>query len=209
MAKRENPPFPRGSTYYNGGTIDSNNLGGTHLEGTIWEFEDINLDASTSGVRSARTNRPVKCMIVRNVAATALLPKRLVTMQTTDGGTYTGRIDGYATTTAKHPCFPLDEWLPSAGVAVNDLCYVVVEGPSVVLTDLAGGANNVFSVGDLVVALTAATSGATTAGRVRPIDLTGATALLGDQIIGRIGRALTAKTTANTNADMLVDVTKL
>lgn len=209
MAKRENPPFPRGSTFYNGGTIDSANLGGENLEGTIWEFEDIDLSATSSGVRSARTNRPVKCMIVRNQSAGALLPKRLVTLKTTDGGTYTGEVDGYATTTAQGPAFPVDEWLPAAGVPQYDLFYVVIEGPATVLTDLAGAANNVHSVGGWVVALTAATSGATTAGRVAPQDLTGATALLGNQIQHRIGRALTAKTTANTNADMLIDVTKL
>jgi hypothetical protein len=85
---------------------------------------------------------------------------------------------------------------------------VVMEGPAVILTDLAGADNNVLNVGTVVVALTGATSGATTAGRVAPQDLTGATALLADQIQNRIGYALTAKTTANTNADVLVDVTK-
>lgn len=204
MAKRENPPFPRGSTWYDGNTIDSNDLGGVNLEGTLWEFEDV--DLSATGAKSLRTNRPVICMIVRNVAAAALLPKRLVTMKTTSGLTYTGQVDGYADTTAEAPAFPVDEWLPSAGVPVNDLFYVVVEGPAMVLTDIASGANNVHSIGAYVVALTAATSGATTAGRVAPQDLTGATAVLGGQILGALGRALSARTTANTNSDLLIDV---
>jgi hypothetical protein len=195
MAKRENPPFPRGSTWYNGGTIDSNSLGGENLEGTIWEFEDLDLSATGA-------------MIVRNKAADVLLPKRLVTMKATSGATYIAQVDGYADTTAESPTFPVDEWLPAAGVPVNDLFYVVIEGPATVMTPLEADANNVFSVGTTLVSLTAATSGATTSGRVRPIDLTGATALLGAQIIGRIGRALSAKTTANTNADMLIDVTR-
>lgn len=206
MAKQENPPFPRGETFYNGGTIDSNNLGGANLEGLIWTFEDQ--DLSVNGAKTNRTNKPVKCMCVRNVGAAALLPKRLATMQVTDAGTYTGRIDGYARTTAVGPAFPIDEWLPSTGVPVNDLCWIVIEGPAVVLTDIASGAGSVFNIGDWVVALTGATSGATTAGRVAPQDLTGATALLGAQIQHRIGRALSAKTTANTAADMLIDVTK-
>jgi hypothetical protein len=208
MAKREAPPFPRGQTYYNGTTIDSNNLGGANLEGTLWEFEDIDLNEATPGVRSARTNRPVTCMIVRNAAAAALLPKRLVTMKATTGATFVAQVDGYADTTAESPAWPVDEWLPAAGVPVGDLFYIVVDGPAMVLTALEADANNVFSVGTRVVALTGATSGATTSGRVRPQDLTGATALLGEQIQGRIGRALTAKTTANTGVDLLIDVTR-
>jgi hypothetical protein len=206
MAKRENPPFPRGSTWYNGGTIDSNNLGGENLEGTIWEFED--LDLSATGAKSLRSNKPVKCMIVRNKAGAALLPKRLVTMKATSGATFLAQVDGYADTTAESPTFPVDEWLAAAGVPDNDLFYVVIEGPATVMTPLTADANNVFEVGTLLVSLTAVTSGSTTSGRVRPIDLTGATALLGAQIIGRIGRALSAKTTANTNADLLADITR-
>jgi hypothetical protein len=199
MAKRENPPFPRGSTWYNGGTIDSNNLGGENLEGTIWEFED--LDLSATGAKSLRSNKPVKCMIVRNKAGAALL-------KATSGATFLAQVDGYADTTAESPTFPVDEWLAAAGVPDNDLFYVVIEGPATVMTPLTADANNVFEVGTLLVSLTAVTSGSTTSGRVRPIDLTGATALLGAQIIGRIGRALSAKTTANTNADLLADITR-
>lgn len=209
MAKRENPPFPRGSTFYDGATIDTNNLGGLQWEGTIWEFEDLNLTGTTTGAKGARTNRPVKCMVVRNVGAAALLPKRLVTFQTagTDGRFIAGRVDGYATTTAAEG-YPVDEYLPSAGVPVNDLFYVVIDGPATVLTDIASGANNVINVGTVLVALTAATSGATTAGRVAPQDLTGATSPLALQVQNRLGRAMSARTTANTNSDVLVDVRK-
>lgn len=209
MAKKENPPFPRGSTFYDGATIDSNNLGGVQYEGTIWEFEDVNLTGTTTGAKATRTNRPVKCMIVRNVGAAAILPKRLVTFQTggSDGRSIAGKVDGYATTTAAEG-YPVDEWLPAAGCPVNDLCYIVIDGPATVLSDLAGAANNVVNVGSVLVALTAVTSGATTAGRVAPQDLTGATALLANQVQNRLGRAMSARTTANTNADILIDVRK-
>ena len=206
MAKRENPPFERGATFYNGGTIDTNNLGGENLEGTEWEFEDLDFSAGV-GVKNYRTNTLVKCLCVRNKAAISLLPKRLVKCRKT-GANLFGHVDGYATVTADAPVFPVDEWLPAAGVVVNDLFYIVVAGAATVLTDLAGGSNNVFSVGDVLVALTAATSGATTAGRVAPQSLTGATAVLGEQIQGRIGRALSAKSTANTNGDLLAMITK-
>lgn len=209
MARTENPPFSRGETFYNGGTIDSNNLGGVQHEGKIWEFEDIDLTPGSVGSKKTRSGREVKCMCVRNVSGINLLPKRCVNLQTggTDGKFYLGRVDGYSTTTAQR-AYPIDEFLPSAGVPNNDLFWVVVEGPAKVLTDLAGGANNVVNVGGVVCALTAVTSQSTTAGRVQPQDLSGATTALGNQVQNKIGVSLSAVTTGNTNADLLVEVGK-
>ena len=42
MSRDENPPWSRGETFYNGETIDTNDLGGTNLEGKEWVFEDFN-----------------------------------------------------------------------------------------------------------------------------------------------------------------------
>lgn len=218
MARDDAPPFGRGETFYNGGTIDTSNLGGGQHIGKIWVFEDI--DYSTVGVKKLRSSRPVRCMVCRNVSGIALLPKRLANLtiagtgptsgigpQSGDNRGFLGNVDGYTTTTAAKG-FPIDEWLPAAGVPNNDLFWVVIDGPATVLTDLAGGANNPISVGSTVVALTAATSQATTAGRVYAQDLTGATAPLANMIQNALGVAMSAKTTANTNADLLVDVRK-
>lgn len=209
MARDENLPFARGQTYYGGTTIDSNNLAGVHLEGKEYVTEDFDLTLATvaNGPKAVRTNRYVRLRIVRNKAAAALLPSRLVTYQ--ESGDFGTRVDGYATVTADEVAGVVDEWLPAAGVAVNDLFYIVVEGPTTVLTDLAGGANNLLPIDTTLVALTAATSGATTAGRVAPQDLTGATAVLGAQLQNRLGVACTAKTTANTNALILCQIAKL
>lgn len=200
MARNENPPFARGETFYNGGTIDSADLGGVNLEGKEWVFEDVN---PTTGV--ARTGEYVRCRVVRNAAAIALLPKRLVAFENS-GAEYGCRVDGYTTTTAAEG-YPLDEYLPTAGLPIGDLGYIVVDGPAVVLTSIADMAADVTS-GLKMVAITAATSGATTAGRMTPQVLTGATALLADQIQHRIGRALTAGVTTATNTDILVLVGK-
>lgn len=204
MSEIRTAPFDRGQTFYNGGTIDTNNYGGTNLEGHEQWFEDIVPGGGDGTAITQRTNFKVKCRIVRNVSGIALLPGRLASFQAT-AGNYGNRVDGYATTTAARG-YPIDEYLPAAGVPNGDLFWLVMEGPALVKTDLAGGANNVFSVGTAVVALTAVTSQSTTAGRVAPQDLTGATATLAAQIQNFIGYALTAKTTSNTNADMLVAV---
>lgn len=208
MARNENPPFGRGETFYNGATIVSADLGGLNLEGMIWVFEDLQYNSvGQVGAKPARTNREVHCMCVRNVGTVNILPKQCVNLQTagTDGRFYEGRVDGKSFVTAQRT-YPADEWLPAAGVPPNDLFWIVIEGPATVQTPLDGGADNVFNVGTVVVALTGATSGATTAGRVAPQDLTGATSLLGNQIQNAVGWALSAATTANTNADLLVEV---
>jgi hypothetical protein len=207
MARDDPPPFGRGETFYNGATIDPANLGGSQWEGKTWVFEDVDYTPGTAGAKPSRSGRYVKCMAVRNVSGIALLAKRLVTLQTagTDGRFFLGRVDGYATLTAAQ-AYPVDEFLPAAGVPNNDMFWIVVDGPAKVLTDLAGAATNVFAVGGAIVALTAATSQATTAGRVAPQDLTGATSILGNQIQNKIGYALSARTTGNTNADLLIDV---
>lgn len=200
MARNENPPFPRGGTFYDGGTIDASDLGGTNLEGKEWVFEDVH-----PGTGVARSSRPVRCRVVRNTAAIALLPKRIARFEL-GANEYGSRIDGYATTTAAEGV-PIDEYLPSAGVPINDLCYVVIEGPAVVLSGLSDFAADV-AVGDWLVAITGATSGATTSGRVALQVLTGATAALANQVQNRIGRALSAATTQNTNTDVLLHIGK-
>ena len=206
MAKTENPPFERGKTFYDGGTIDSNNLGGGQLIGRLFDFEDIDLSSTSQGAKAMRTNHPVRCMAVRNTSAGVLYAKRLVKLKKTAGRYLVEEVDGYGTVAADGPVFPVDEYVPTAGVPVNDIFYIVVEGPALTLTGLVGDATNVISVGDHLVCLTAATSGATTSGRIGPQDLSGSTTPLGNNIQNRVGLAMSAKTTANTNADLLVYV---
>lgn len=206
MARNENPPFGRGETFYGispSPAIDTNNLGGQEFEGKTWLFEDLDFSKTN---KPARTNRYVLCMCVRNDSGAALLPQRLVTFEKT-AGKFPGKVDGYATVDADH-AYPVDEFLPSTGVPANDLFWIVIEGPAMCLTPLDGGADNVFSVGTVVTSLTAASSGATSAGRVKPQVTTGATTAFALEVMNYIGRALSAATTANTGANLLVDVGK-
>ncbi len=204
MARDDAPPFERGSTAANGVTIDSNDLILPNLEGKEWVFEDLDYTATTVGARPARTNQKVRCRAVRNSSGAALLPKRLVTFKAGDWG----KVDGYAEVNPEGPCFPVDEWLPAAGVPSNDLFWIVVEGPATVLTGLAADATNVINQNDQLVNLTAVTSGATTAGRAGPAILTGLAVTLAPNMLNIFGRALSARTTGNTNSDVLVEITK-
>ena len=198
MDKWEAPPFQLGMTWYGGRTIDSSNLEGVDYEGKEYWFEDASTSAPTH-----RTRRYRKYRIVRNVGAAAILPSRIAIFQTT-AGKYGHRVDGYTTTTAARGQ-PIDEYLPSAGCPVNDLCFVLMKGPGLVYSGLANDAAD-YAAGDVLTAITAASSGATTAGRIKAQDLTGATALLGAEVQNAIGRAMSTKLTNSTNQTILVDV---
>ena len=210
MARLENPPMARGQTAYDGDTIDTGDLRFADLLGKEWVFEDID----PSNPTQRRTSRYVRCRLVRNVGAIALLPKRLVRFQTTAGDSYGAEIDGYTTTTGERG-YPLDEWLPAAGLAVNDVSWIVVEGPSIVITALANGEGNNIAVGDPIHALTAATSGATTAGRASMQFILGAATSGNTDYITQfnefrnyVGRALSARTTNETDLDVLLEIGK-
>jgi len=193
MSRNENPPFDRGQTFFGGGTVDATS--GANLEGLEWVFNDFNYSTKVN-----RTNSYVRCRVVRNTSGIALLPKRLVSFEAS-GTDYGKQVDGYTTTVAARG-YLVDEWLPTTGVPNNDLFWIVIEGPATGLCDIA--AVDTISVGDKLVALTAVTSQATTAGRLDLFDATGATLPLANQCINYIGYALSAKTSANTNSDLLM-----
>jgi hypothetical protein len=176
------------------------------LEGTVAEFPDE--DPTVTGIRKRRSGRIVTRILVRNVSGFTLLPKRAVVWK--DG--FRGRrVAGYQNTTAGEVAGIVDEHLPSSGVPNNDLFWLTVIGPTLAKNSLAGNAENVIAAGDYLLALTAASSGASTAGRV--IAWNGLATLtettdgnLTKKIVNMFGRAMSASTTANTDADILVDL---
>lgn len=196
MARNENPPFGRGETYFSGvGATTTDPSAG--IVGKEWVFEDVN-----PGTRAVRSNKSVKCRAVRNVSGISILPRRIAAFKNA-ADTNGIEVDGYTTTVAARG-YLIDEYLPAAGCVNNDICWIVVEGPAEGLTDIASV--DTINIGDKLVALTAVTSQATTAGRVDLLDLTGATSPLANQVLHYIGHALSAKTSANTAATILIDV---
>lgn len=161
-------------------------------------FEDLDWSLKTP---THRTQHDVRCRLVKNSAGIALEPGRLVTFK---AGTNRTEVDGYATTTAADgkAVVVVDEFLPASGVPANGYFWVVTHGPAECLMPLSQVAD--ISEDSILVALTAATSGSTTAGRVGVQSLAGATAPLGNQINGAFGRALSAKSSSATNERILV-----
>lgn len=205
MARDDAPPFGRGEYSTQAGAFD-------HLIGKEWVFEDIDYSVSATnvGAKTFRTGFQVTCRLVRNDSLAALLPKRVASFSQT-AGEYAAVVDGYVTTTAQRG-FPVDEFLPAAGAPSLSYFYIVVKGPAMVLTPLAGTEfNGDAGIGAVMVALTAATSGATTSGRLAVQNITGSSqatdySFLVNQVENYVGRALSARTTGNTNADLLIDV---
>jgi hypothetical protein len=177
MSLYVDPPFSLGQTLGVSSTAD-----GKGWVGTVKVFPDVN---PTTGV--IRSNRVKKCVAVRNTSAGALLPKRVVRFAVGTAGTAVfAAVDGYAAVGNNEFVGVVDEFLPSAGVAVNDVFWVTVDGPTEVSVALSGTA---VAVGDRLSAITAATTGATTAGRVTPSALAAATTGAGNDSRGVIGYA--------------------
>ena len=214
MSRKADPPFIRGKTFDGTATPSSSApYDGAFIIGREFDFEDYDF-AVTNQVKPVRSNRQVTVRVVRNactinsggeITTGYLQPKRVVTYT---AGSYNTTVDGYGCTTAQGPAVLVDEFLPSAGVQPNDLFYVVVRGPAMALLTPGQAVN--ISYNDNLVALTAATSGATTAGRVAGAVYTNLTSSqLADPLRNSIGRALTAATSGNTAGNILVDVTEL
>jgi hypothetical protein len=186
MARNEAPPIARGQTYTwytdENGTVDA--TGGAHLEGKEWLFEDKDWANVQNGIAPDRTGMYVRCRLVRNKSGGALLPKRFAKYKTdgTTGAILPGQVSGYGDTVGQIGGV-VDEFLPAAGAADNELFWLVIEGPSYMTTAASGDTN--ISLGSMVIP--------STTGFVIDQDTTvAAGAATFNQIQGAIGRAMLA-----------------
>lgn len=217
MARDDSPPFEVGHTYKDGVGIDTTDQSdGENLCGKEWVFEDINFSQGYQqggAAKPERSGKKVVRRVVRNASGTTLYASRLV--QFANGtnavtGTIAGDrfgcwVNGNQNVSAG-PCYPVDEFLSAAGVAPNDLFYIVTEGPATVLTDTVALNANI-NIGDFVAAGTFASStSATSGGRLQSQSLGGSTSVLANNILYGVGFALSALTTAQTNTGLLIHV---
>jgi hypothetical protein len=194
MGLLSDPPFGLGQTL----GVSSASDGGSWV-GAVKEFTDV--DPETGVIRS---NRRKVCIAVRNSSAAALLPKRVVSFSTTAGKLFS-EVTGYSAVTNAEAVGVVDEHLPAGGVAVNDVFWVTVNGPTEVAAALSG---TDIAAGDKLAAITAATSGATTSGRVTPSPVSASTAGANNNGIGVIGYAVSAGATTG-SAVLALITTKL
>jgi hypothetical protein len=207
MSHFDQGEFGRGRTFC--GPVNtvatSGTLPGVDLLGVEKWFTDTIPGSAPTG----RSKRKVLCRLVRNSSGITLLPKRGVSFKAGTNGT---EVDGYTRTTGQGDYAVTDEYLPAAGVRNGDVFWVVMKGPAIVTTTMVADATCVIPAAELVIASTAAAStAATTAGRFEVYAIASPTtagiALQNHKnTANALGRAMSAKTTANTNADILIDV---
>ena len=141
MSLYVDPPFALGQTLGVSSASD-----GTGWVGAVKVFPDV--DPKTGKVRS---NRLKTCIAVRNSSGGALLPKRAVAFA---AGSYSA-VSGYTRLTNDVVAGIVDEFLPTSGVAANDVFWVTVDGPTELFV------SQTVAVGDIVAAVTAHTTNAT------------------------------------------------
>jgi hypothetical protein len=207
MADNVTGLFKRGQTYNGPNKTLSSSYGqSVGIEGNIRQFTDYTKPTS-AGVVTKRSDRLQTAMVVRNTSGVNLLPKRLVKWATGYRGR---RVDGYCNVDNEEVAGVVDELLPSTGVRNYDLFWLQVGGPAMCTTAMEADAHNVISEGSALLAQTAAAStAATTSGRVQPLVASTHATQAVAQMLGIFGKAMSAKTTANTNVDILVDLTLL
>lgn len=224
----ELPPFLPGQymeARQTGATTDAHLVGQEH-EGKEFWFLDYNW-ASTSGIKPLRSNIPRKLRIMRNVSGNSLKGKRLCMNGIDSAAVLGSSIYGASSTyTAIQPTtgplamsrtgglvrleqyngYPIDEFLPTAGVPHGALFYVVVSGPATVLTD---GADIMAGqwVGNVATATTAASTD-NTGGKLSTAYALTTTALSLGLHLNVLGRSLSTAISA-ADADVLVNVQKV
>lgn len=163
------------------------------------------------GNKGRLSYKPLIGVLLRNTSGGVLLGKRLGQLSRTAGYGMSQGVDGYSTTLANFGVVLIDPYLPSGGVASNDIFWGFIAGQLPVLVPLAGSdMNGDIALNAQLVAATGTTTGATTSGRVSNVTVNATTGIT-DAVkmsLGYIGRALSARTTQETTAgnDILVDL---
>lgn len=198
-------PFQRGDTLK--GTDADGNLINSDKVGLMYWMSDVKLSGNQRGQKALRSNTPVLGMVCRNVSGIALLGKRLGQRErdATNIFDFSGHVDGYANTLRGTGLIAIDEHLPSAGVADDDLFWGILYGHAILLTPNAGAEfpEDIAAHARLICATGAGTT-TSLAGRIGSVTLSTATQALETALIGW---ALTARTSNNTGSEVMVKMT--
>jgi hypothetical protein len=205
----EDPPMFLGETLK--GTDADGNLINAERLGQIFTLPYGRV--ASPQVRAAKgrfTGHPITAVLLRNTSGGVLLGKRLGQLSRTAGFKPLQEVDGYSTTLANQGVVIIDSQLGSAGVASNDIFWGIIRGPATILTPIAGADfNGDIAVGGRLVSSTGTTTGATTSGRPSNVTMNATTGLTDayKMAANAIGVAMSARTTGETNADLLLNAT--
>lgn len=192
----------RGKTYLSGAnrTPDSTATTSKAIEGIVKTFKDVDY-SGTAASKLPRTGGEVICRLVRNASGISLQPGRAVVWKSTKQGQ---QVDGYCSTDYQGVAGIVDEFLPSAGVANNDLFWLVVRGPCLCKK---GADTNTLNKDDYVLALTAnGSTNTTAAGRIQSFAGTSNATNAVSEALNRIGIAMSTSNTSGANILVFVDL---
>jgi hypothetical protein len=201
----EYPPMELGEVL-SGKDADGNLINEDRL-GQVFEFPAQRLTGGPRAAKGRTTGKAIRAVLLRNTSGIALTAKRVGTLAyATAGEAGIETVDGYCDLTAERRCVIIDSFLTST-VADDDIFWGILNGRCTVTTTLAAGELSNIAAGAPLLAATAVTSQAVTAGRVQNVTLPGQT---GDTAtfqaaINLIGFALSARTTGETGSDLLID----
>jgi hypothetical protein len=185
MSGNAGPTFGLGGTYCGAaGTISSTYGASLDYEGIERQFEDIDWTVTTPGPKVKLSQMYLKARLVRNASAGALTPGKIVKYTT---GYYGRRVA--ITSAANEQCAGIvDPALPSAGVRVGDLFWMIFYGPTLVQKTTGASTDHA-----LATKIVTNSSGVGVASGT-PADATAATALA----LNTVGSVMLAPTTAAT-----------
>lgn len=213
MAAHYDPlPFDLGQTLK--GTDADGNLINKEVLGKVFTCPAYSTVATgTRQPRPKRSEQGLTLVALRNVSGITLYGKRTAALKSAAGIDGVTSVDGYGGTLGQDGVVFIDEFLATSGVADKDIFWAVVRGPVIVRSSYVDtNFNGDIAYGSPIVQATAAaTTAASTSGRVSNITLVANATQAAQAEQNRkmsaniIARALSSLTTANTDADLLVN----
>lgn len=203
-------PFELGETVK--GTDVDGNIVTPDWAGKKFLLADSNMASSRTSPRLS--GRQLVGVPILNNSGVTLLGKRFARLKRAGGRDDNTRVDGYSAALAEKRLVFIDEFLATSGVADKYYFWGILVGPVTALTPMVDADFNAdIAVGAELVSATAVTTQATSGGRVSnlafPAATSGVTTATFEafKMAARlVGTALSARTSAETNSNILIDL---
>ena len=187
-----------GQTFYKGGTPPASFAESASVEGTLAVFKHV--DDKETGASIVQSNHDRLMRLCRNVSGATLQRRRVVSWAP---GHIGRRFDGYTDKDWDQQAAGVIDDRLTSGCPHNDLCWVCIQGPTLVKNNLEMGDLAAITEGDRLAALTGANSTAEDAGRIQSYAATNSVTANGLRILSIIGRALSSRSSGEPDSDVL------
>ena len=125
MARGNDLPFPRGSTYFEGDSTLATSTEGVNLEGKVYEYDD---HTASQGVGHGTGHR-LRLRVIRNASGGNLTAGRGVFLRTASTAVFGSRALGHTFPAGGYGICVDDAYSTGYNIISNDLFYGVIAGP--------------------------------------------------------------------------------